>query len=56
MIAVDGSLTVEPDHPSERKDKQVEWLGSLLIRNGPVLIIFVLNDGAIAPHGWRTPL
>jgi hypothetical protein len=55
LIAVGGCLTVDPDRPSEEKDKRVDWIGSLLITSGLVLIIFVLSDGAIAPQGWRTP-
>ncbi|KAF9649381.1 MFS general substrate transporter [Thelephora ganbajun] len=55
LIAVGGALTIDPDQPSEEKDKRVDWFGSALITSGLVLIIFVLSDGAIAPHGWRTP-
>lgn len=55
LIAVGGALTVDSDQPSEEKDKRVDWIGSLLITSGLVLIIFVLSDGGIAPQGWRTP-
>jgi len=55
LIAVGGALTVDADQPSEEKDKRVDWFGSVLITSGLVLIIFVLSDGAISPHGWRTP-
>ena len=55
LIAVGGVLTVDPDRPSEEKDRRVDWLGSVLITCGLVLIVFVLSDGAIAPRGWRTP-
>jgi len=55
LIAIGGLLTVDPDQPSEEKDKRVDWIGSALITVGLVLIIFVLSGGAIAPQGWRTP-
>jgi len=55
LIAVGGALTVDPDQPSGEKDRRVDWLGSVSITCGLVLIIFVLSDGAIAPRGWRTP-
>ena len=55
LIAVGGALTVDPDLPSEEKDRRVDWLGSVLITCGLVLIIFALGDGAIAPRGWHTP-
>ena len=55
LIAVGGLLTVDPDQPSEEKDKRVDWIGSALITCGLILIIFVLSDGAISPRGWRTP-
>ena len=55
LIAVGGILTVDADQPSEEEDKRVDWLGSVLITGGLVLVIFVLSDGASAPRGWRTP-
>lgn len=55
LIAIGGALTVDPDQPSEEKDRRVDWIGSALITCGLVLIVFVLSDGAISPRGWRTP-
>lgn len=55
LIAVGGMLTVDPDQPSKEKDKRVDWIGSVLITCGLVLIIFVLSDGGLAPRGWSTP-
>lgn len=54
MIAVGGSLAVDPDRPSELKDKRVDWFGSLLITSGLALVTFGLSDGPYAPQGWRT--
>src|SRR5882762_6478749 len=55
LIAVGGALTFGPDERSKEKDKWVDWIGSLLITSGLVLILFALSDGTIAPQGWRTP-
>lgn len=55
LIAVGGALTVDPDQPSEEEDKRVDWIGSVLITSGLVLIIYALSGGAISPRGWSTP-
>jgi len=55
LIAVGAMLTVDPDRPSEEKDKRVDWIGSSLVTAGLVLIIFVLSYASNAPRGWRTP-
>jgi len=49
-------LAVEPNQPSEEKDKQVDWVGSVLMTVGLTLTIFVLGDAAIAPRGRHTPV
>jgi len=41
-------LAVELNQPSKEKDKQVDWVGSVLMTAGLTLIIFVLGD---APRG-----
>jgi len=55
LIAVGGMFTVDPDRPSDEKDKRVDWTGSALITAGLILIVYVLSDAATAPQGWRSP-
>jgi hypothetical protein len=50
-----GLLSIDPDQPSTEEDKRVDYFGSFLVTAGLTLIIFVLNDGSIAPQGWSTP-
>jgi len=54
LIFIGGLLTIDPDQPSTETDRRVDWFGSVLITSALILIIFVLSDGAIAPHGWAT--
>ena len=41
--------------PSTETIKRVDWIGTLLVTIGLVLIVFVLGQGEIAPQGWKTP-
>jgi len=54
LVSVEGVLAVEPNQPSEEKDKRVDWVGSVLMTAGLTLTIFVLGDAAIAPRGPYT--
>ncbi|KAI0346203.1 MFS general substrate transporter [Trametopsis cervina] len=50
-----GAFFIDRDKPSEEEDRRVDWLGAFLVTVGLVLIVFVLSEGSIAPHGWKTP-
>jgi len=41
-----------PDLPSTETDRRIDWLGSLIVTTGLVLVVFVLSDGEIV--GWST--
>ncbi|KAF1957174.1 MFS general substrate transporter [Byssothecium circinans] len=52
-------IYVQSDFQSTRQanaDQHVEmdWLGAACLFSGLVLVFFAVNDGAHAPHGWRT--
>jgi len=38
----------------DKEDKRVDWLGAVLVTGGLALLMFVLGDGTVAPHGWKT--
>ena len=46
-----------PNDIEERKAMgvQMDWLGSISIVSGLVLVIFAITDASHAPDGWRTP-
>lgn len=49
-------LTVPSDIPSHRGNGvKMDWLGSLLIVTGLILVVFAITDSSGAPAGWRTP-
>lgn len=51
---IGGAFSIDPDQPSPEADKRVDYIGAFLVTTGLTLIIFVLSDGSIAPHGWAT--
>lgn len=54
LCAVGGLLLIDPDLPSTEADTRVDWLGAFLVTAGLVLLVFVLGQGSLAPHGWKT--
>ncbi|TFK71576.1 efflux transporter [Pluteus cervinus] len=52
---ITGILIIDPDEPSDETDRRVDWLGAILVTTGLVLVVFVLSDGEIAPHSWKSP-
>ena len=46
-----------PSDMQERKalGVKMDWLGSLLIVSGLILVVFATTDASHAPDGWRTP-
>ena len=46
-----------PNDMEERKAMgvQMDWLGSISIVSGLVLVIFAITDASHATHGWKTP-
>lgn len=54
LVCIGGYLTIDPDQRSPEQDRRVDWFGSFLITAALTLIIFVLSEGSIAPHGWGT--
>ncbi|KNZ77844.1 hypothetical protein J132_03353 [Termitomyces sp. J132] len=55
LCLIGGIISFDPDLPSQEKDRRVDWPGAFMITAGLVLIVFVLGQGEIAPHGWKTP-
>ncbi|KAK7691166.1 hypothetical protein QCA50_006269 [Cerrena zonata] len=49
-----GIFTIQPDKLNIDDNRQIDWIGALLITVGLVLIVFVLNDASVAPRGWKT--
>lgn len=48
-------FSIPPDHSKQRSlGITMDWLGSLLIVLGLLLVVFAIIDGAHAPHGWAT--
>jgi predicted MFS family arabinose efflux permease len=47
-----GMLSIDADLPSTETDRRIDWLGSLIVTTGLVLVVFVLSDGEIV--GWST--
>lgn len=46
--------------PNDREQKKamdikMDWMGSVLIVAGLVLVVFAITDSSHAPRGWRTP-
>lgn len=54
VVFLGGWLSFDADVVDKEGDRRIDWLGAFLITTGLVLIIFVLSDGSIAPHGWKT--
>ena len=46
-----------PNDMEEQKTMgvQMDWLGSISIVSGLILVIFAITDASHAPNGWRTP-
>ena len=46
-----------PNDSEERKAMgiQMDWLGSIVIVSGLLLLIFAITDASHAPDGWKTP-
>ncbi|OCK97625.1 MFS general substrate transporter [Cenococcum geophilum 1.58] len=46
-----------PSDYQERKNVRVkmDWLGTVLISSGLILVVFAITDSAHAPRGWATP-
>ena len=46
-----------PNDYEERKAMgiQMDWLGSIMIVSGLILVIFAITDASHAPDGWKTP-
>ncbi|KAJ7734755.1 MFS general substrate transporter [Mycena maculata] len=55
LCVLGGLFLIDPDLPSMEPDTRVDWLGAFLVTSGLVLLVFVLGQGSLAPHGWRTP-
>jgi hypothetical protein len=55
LCALGGLFVIDADMPSTEVDKRVDWLGAALVTSALVLLLFVLGQCQLAPHGWRTP-
>ncbi|KAJ6468230.1 MFS general substrate transporter [Mycena sanguinolenta] len=54
LCVVGGIFAIEPDMPSTESDHRVDWIGAFLSTAGLLLLLFVLGQGQVAPHGWKT--
>ncbi|KAJ6453099.1 MFS general substrate transporter [Mycena sanguinolenta] len=54
LSALGGFLIIDPDVPSTETDRRVDWIGAFLATTGLILLVFVLGQGSIATHGWKT--
>ncbi|KAI0668012.1 efflux transporter [Trametes maxima] len=54
VCCLGGMVSIEKDVPYHITDRRVDWLGAALVTAGLTMIIFVLSDGSVAPHGWKT--
>ena len=52
MCLILGMLSIDADLPSTEEDKRIDWLGSLIVTAGLVLVVFALSDGEVV--GWST--
>ena len=52
-----AAIFTVPSDVEERRAMgiKMDWLGSLFIVSGLVLVIFALTDASHAPQGWKTP-
>lgn len=52
-----AAIWAVPNDMEERKALgiKMDWMGSLLIVCGLVLVVFAITDSSHAPQGWRTP-
>ena len=49
-------LTVPSDVQEHKKMRvEMDWLGSVTIVSGLILLVFAITDSSGAPDGWRTP-
>ncbi|KAJ7725203.1 MFS general substrate transporter [Mycena metata] len=55
LCALGGLFAIDADLLNTELDKRVDWFGAFLVTAGLILVIFVLGQGELAPHGWRTP-
>ncbi|KAJ7266396.1 MFS general substrate transporter [Mycena haematopus] len=54
LCILGGIFTIDPDILSPESDKRVDWIGAFLVTVGLALLLFVLGQGQLAPHGWKT--
>jgi len=56
ITAVTSYLTIPPDTQERRAlGIKMDWLGTVLISTGLILVVFAITDSSHAPKGWATP-
>lgn len=58
FLAFVGSYLTTPSFPRTDcgdEDVQMDWLGSITLATGVILLVFAVTEVADAPQGWRTP-
>ena len=52
-----AAIWAVPNDTEERKAMgiKMDWMGSILIVAGLILVVFAVTDSSHAPQGWRTP-
>lgn len=58
IVTIVSYLTIPSDYQEKMetgKDVKMDWLGTLTIVPGLILIVYALTDGSHAPNGWATP-
>ncbi|KAK0470437.1 putative efflux transporter [Desarmillaria tabescens] len=49
-----GLYAIDNDRPSIEPDRRIDWLGTVLVSAGLLLVVFVLSQGEVAPYQWKT--
>ncbi|KAK0199445.1 putative efflux transporter [Desarmillaria ectypa] len=49
-----GLYAIDNDRPSIETDQRIDWIGAFLVSAGLLLVVFVLSQGEVAPHQWKT--
>lgn len=56
VVLVTSAIFIPNDAKERRKNGiTMDWLGSVAIVSGIVLVVFAITESAHATHGWRTP-
>lgn len=56
ITTVVAFFTIPSDlHERKSLDIKMDWLGTVLISSGLILVVYAITDSSHAPNGWKTP-